>query len=215
MKYTTLIFDFDGTLADTKTSILTTVKKTQEVMNLKSANETEIVKRIGLPLKTTFEELYGLTSTELDTAITLYRSMYDEVALKTVTLFPEVYKTLQVFHNKGIKLTVASSKGKQSLVKLLENLEVSEMISYIAGEQDVENKKPAPDLVFHILKTIKDDSANTLVIGDTKYDIQMGRSAGCSTCGVTYGNGTKQELETASSTYVIDTFEKLRDIVMD
>jgi ribonucleotide monophosphatase NagD (HAD superfamily) len=52
------------------------------------------------------------------------------------------------------------------------------------------------------------------IIGDTKYDIQMGKSAGCSTCGVTYGNGTKEEIESASPSYIIETFGSLVEIAL-
>jgi phosphoglycolate phosphatase len=214
MKFDALILDFDGTIADTRASIVSTVKKTLLRMDLPPVDENEVKKRIGLSLKTTFQEVSSLEESQLDTAIHLYRSMYNDIALQTVTLFPGVFDTLQTLYDRGIKLVIASSKGKQSLAELLEHLGISSIMSCIAGEQDVRNKKPAPDLTYLILDTIRVSANKALVIGDTKYDIQMGKSAGCSTCGVIYGNGTKEEIEAASPSYVIDTFESLIEIVL-
>ena len=52
-------------------------------------------------------------------------------------------------------------------------------------------------------------ASETLVVGDMNVDILMGKNAGAKTCGVTYGNGTKEELEEAGADYIIDSFDEL------
>ena len=52
----------------------------------------------------------------------------------------------------------------------------------------------------------------TLVVGDTVYDIQMGQRAGIKTCGVTYGNGTREQMISAKADYIIDEFPQLINI---
>lgn len=215
MNYKLIILDFDGTIADTRNSILTTVKETLKNlgMPLTLDKDEEIQKLIGLPLKTTFQKIAGLEGNTLEKVIKEYRTIYDEVSLRTVSLFSGVKETLENLHSKGLKISVASSKGKKSLNNLLKNLGISHLMSFIAGEQDVKNKKPAPDMVNLILANLNINPKNTLVIGDMIYDIQMGQTANCFTCGVTYGNGTIEELQKSNPTFIINNFSELLRIL--
>lgn len=208
-----LILDFDGTIADTRLSIVATIQDTLKELGLNTVKEEEIEKRIGLPLKDTFVEVAGLEGELVDKAIKIYRSKYNEICLNTVKLFPNVKETLKKLHERGVIITVASSKGKDALNKLLKNLEISQYISLIFGEQDVVNKKPAPDMALLILKKTNSKAEDTLVVGDTIFDIGMGKAAGCKTCGVTYGNNTIEQLKEKEPDYIVDDFSKILDIV--
>ena len=72
-----------------------------------------------------------------------------------------------------------------------------------ASDDDVEDKKPAPEMVHKLLKELSVDAADTLVVGDTIYDIEMGNSAGCVTCAVVHGNHTDEMLRRAMATHVV------------
>lgn len=206
----TLILDFDGTIADTRMSIIRTIQITLHELHLALVDDMEIQKRIGLPLVDTFIEVAKITDkTLLDKAISIYREKYDVVSSETVTLFPHVRSVLQKLHKQGVCIAVASSKGKDSLLALLEKLEIKTFINIIVGEQDVEHKKPAPDMVLHILKGTQSTAENTLVAGDTIFDIAMGQAAMCKTCGVTYGNHSREVLQQQKPDYIIDDFSEL------
>ena len=69
--------------------------------------------------------------------------------------------------------------------------------------------KPDPEPVLNTLSALGFKASETLVVGDMNVDILMGKNAGAKTCGVTYGNGTKEELEEAGADYIIDSFDEL------
>ncbi|TGX80427.1 hypothetical protein E5358_12890 [Palleniella muris] len=95
----TIIFDFDGTLADTRRSIVETVFLTLSHFNLPQPSAERIQSVIGLPLRDTFTCAAGLSDEETITkCIEFYRSNYDMVCLKSVTLFPNVTDTLKAFY---------------------------------------------------------------------------------------------------------------------
>lgn len=209
----TIILDFDGTIADTQNSIIRTIQATLDELGFERANELDIKKLIGLPLKDTF--LYAAHITNevlLEQAIKLYREKYNSISLNTVELFPNVKKVLQELHNKQAIITVASSKGKNALNSLLKKLDIAQYITLVFGEEDVENKKPAPDMANLILKKTKSLPHETLVVGDTIYDVAMGQGANCVTCGVTYGNNSAIELQKQKADYVIDNFADILKI---
>lgn len=210
----TIILDFDGTIADTKYSIIQTVQATLKELGLPEANEDDIKNVIGLPLKDTFTKAAHIQDIDIiEKAITVYREKYNSISLETVCLFPNVEYVLKELYQQGKTITVASSKGKSALLLLLEKLNISQYISLIFGEQDVKNKKPSPDMALLILDKTQSVAQDTLVVGDTIYDIAMGQGANCITCGVTYGNNTKEQLESQKADYIIDDFKEILSIV--
>ena len=77
----------------------------------------------------------------------------------------------------------------------------------------MEKAKPSADPVLKTLSVTGFKASEALVVGDMNVDILMGLNAGAKTCGVTYGNGTKEELEEAGADYIIDSIEELTGIL--
>ncbi len=213
MKYSTLILDFDGTLADTSDRILQSMKFVADALQIKDIDEEQIKSLIGLPLKTTFKKAFLLEEEVMQEATLMYRTHYKEHGIDTISLFEGVKDTLFDFYRNGIRLTVASSKGRAALIKTLKKQNVYDLFSFVGGEEDAKNKKPAPDMVHLIMDAYKDPPDQCLVVGDTVFDIEMGQRARVATCGVTYGNSIKEVLEKLRPTYLVDSFKNLKEIV--
>ncbi|OJJ22092.1 hypothetical protein BKI52_08620 [marine bacterium AO1-C] len=213
MAYTTLILDFDGTIANTQKSIVQTMQYVASSLNITEVDEALIKKLIGLPLKTTFEKALLLDEESIEQATTTYRQHYNDIAIDTIDLFEGVADTLRQLHEKGIHLNVASSKGRESLVRILKKQNVYELFSFVGGEEDAKSKKPSPEIVNLIIDKFGRKLNECLVVGDTIFDIEMGQRAKVDTCGVTYGNGTSDELKKQNPNYLIDQFESLLKIV--
>ncbi|SIT17326.1 phosphoglycolate phosphatase [Zobellia uliginosa] len=213
MKYKNLILDFDGTLADTKESILQSMKFVAHSFNIDNYDEKLIENLIGLPLKTTFEKAFSIDEKLIQEATLVYRKHYNEIVIDTISLFNGVKNTLLDFHKQGINLTVASSKGKEALIKILKKQNVYDIFTFVGGEEDAKNKKPSPDIVNLIINKYNYHPSECLVVGDTIFDIEMGQRANVDTCGVTYGNNTREKLEKQKPNYIINSFKNLAEIV--
>ena len=210
-----IIFDFDGTLGDTRRNIVTTMQMTIAELHLPNRSEEECAATIGLPLAGCFRTLFPDIQDELiPRCAETYRRFFNE-NLKTIhpEAFPGVVETLSILHQKGFVLTIASSRSRNSLMELTRNMGIADYISYILGADDVKEAKPKPEPVLKTLAEMHYNAGDTLVVGDMAVDIQMGANAGTKTCGVTWGNGTKEELENAGATFVIDRMEDLIEIV--
>lgn len=114
-------------------------------------------------------------------------------------------------YKKGFLLAVASSRSRSSLLRYLDQLHITDCISCIVAADDVSHVKSAPDMVFKVLDELGGKPEESIVVGDMIYDVEMGKNAGTKTCGVTYGNGTREQLSKAD--YVIDDFAELLNIV--
>lgn len=206
-----IIFDFDGTLGDTRHNIVATMQMTIAAMGLPFRSDAECASTIGLPLYGCFEALFPNTDKSIiQQCIETYRRLFQEnmQTIKPQT-FPKVVETLSALKEKGLTLAIASSRSHASLVELTHILGISNLISYMIGADDVNKAKPNPEPVLNVLEALGYKACKTLVVGDMDVDILMGANAGTKTCGVTYGNGTKKELEEVGADYVIDSIDEL------
>lgn len=214
---TLIVFDFDGTLGDTRRNIVTTMQMTIAEMGLPERNESECASTIGLPLAGCFGALFpNLTSDMLQRCADTYRRIFSE-NLKHIRpkAFPNVVQTLAALKQQGLELTIASSRSHASLVELTHDLGMADYMAYLVGADDVVKAKPEPEPVLCTIEAMNRKSnahyeaAKTLVVGDMDVDILMGRRAGARTCGVTWGNGSREALLQAGADYIIDNMEDL------
>jgi phosphoglycolate phosphatase len=209
-----IILDFDGTLADTRGLIVKTMQQTLDALGLEPRTDDQCAAMIGLPLKQAFTDLLPMTDEMGEQCVETYRRIFNaNNALYIIPTFPNVLETLHQLHEQGYTLTIASSRSNRSLMEFVNDMHLNEVIPYVLGAEDVTHSKPYPDPVLQTLKTFDCKPEDALVVGDTWYDIEMGRRAGVRTCGVTYGNGSQEELMRAGADYLIDDFGELVKII--
>lgn len=206
-----IIFDFDGTLGDTRRNIVMTLQQTMQEMHLPVIDEARCAATIGLTLKDSFKTLFPqLTDEETEECAATYRRIFEVNKKKMAPqLFPHVAETLAELQRRGFTMTVASSRNTTSLRGFLKDMDIQQFISYVLGAEDVTKPKPDPEPVLKTLETLNIPASEALVVGDMPVDILMGRNAGTRTCGVTYGNASRQQLEKAGVDFVIDDMEEL------
>jgi len=206
-----LIFDFDGTLADTRKAIVSAKQYTMEQMGLEVLDEETCASTIGLSAKTGFRKYYPeLSEEKLDRCVAIYRKSFEEKILaEPPVLFPNVKKVLEAIYEKNIIMTVASARNRASLTGFLEKLGISGYFGYILGQEDTSFLKPHPEPVLKTLERFNIKAEDALVVGDMPMDVEMGKRAGAYACGVTYGNSERDILLAAGADFVIDDMEEL------
>ena len=211
-----IIFDFDGTLGDTRRNIIVTMQQTIEELGLETMDEDTCAATIGLPLEECFRQLYpNLADETILLCATTYRHIFNvNKKLLVPQLFPHVDETLQWLHEQGYTLAVASSREASSLREFLKDMMIDHYISHVLGANDVEHAKPHPEPVLKTLAALGMRADETLVVGDMPVDIMMGIGASATTCGVTYGNASRKQLEQACADYIIDDMAELKNIVL-
>ena len=204
-----LIFDFDGTLADTTEGIVITTQETLRLMGLPVVSAERFRPVIGLSLRDCFK--YGTETPEerLDEATEVYRRIFDGLAVPRTTLYEGVPETLEALRGRGMRLGIATSRSEPSLVMLLEEHGLRQYFEILGTVGCVSNSKPAPDLVLWVLERFGASPQESVVIGDTIYDVQMGKAAGCSTVAVPYGNHTEELLRSSSPDRIIHDLREL------
>lgn len=210
-----VILDFDGTLADTQRLIVGTMQQTIRELGLPSQTDSRCAAMIGLPLKETFTGLMDIGDDMGDRCAETYtRLFFENNKPGAVPVFPHVVETIKALHDAGILVTIASSRGRDTLVEFLREMKMEPYISFVICATDIEHAKPAPDMVLVTLDKTGISPQNAIVVGDTQFDVLMAHRAGVRAVGVTYGNGRREEFEELGTEYIIDSFYKLRGIVL-
>ncbi len=209
-----IIFDFDGTLADTYELIIKTNQAAMEAMDYPVRDEEAIRATIGLPLEAGIRALYpDLPEEALPQWCATYRRVFDVYKTQYLpVLFPEVKETLEWLRDKGFVLTVASSRQSVSLNAFLRDLGILPCFRYVLGADNVSRAKPDPEPVLKTLRDLGYLADETLVVGDMPVDIFMGARAGAKTVGVTYGNSSRAQLLEAGADFVLNHFSELQGL---
>jgi len=214
MKLKIILLDFDGTLADTQQLITNTMLEVIDKLGLEKRTLEQCATMIGLPLKQSFTDLIPMDEAVADKCVALYNEVFHQSNVPgAVPLFPKVLDTLYQLHQQGYILTIASSRSKFSLLQFVETFNLKDVISFVVSSNDVTHGKPHPEPALMTLAHFNIDPSESLVVGDTTYDIEMGQNAGSHTCGVAYGNGTQSQMENIHTEYIIDDFSRLLDVV--
>lgn len=205
-----IILDFDGTIADTRPVILNTFHRTLDAMHLPQHSDDEIAATIGLPLLKAFPVLEPMDAEKAALCTATYRRIFEDVNAEIgVPMFPHVADTLRLLHNQGCTLSIATSRGYKSVVDFIKGFHLDDIITFVIAAEDVKHAKPDAEPVIKTLKHYGMKAEDAVVIGDTHFDILMGRNAGCATIGVTYGNGSRESLIEAGADMVVDDFAEI------
>lgn len=127
--------------------------------------------------------------------------------------YPGISELLSYLQSTGIQLAVASNKYQAATEKLVAHYFPQINFTAVFGQREGVNVKPDPIIVFDILKLANVEKEDVLYIGDSGVDMQTAANAGVTACGVTWGFRPKSELEAFNPAYIVDTAEKIKELI--
>lgn len=191
-----IIFDFDGTLADSgECGILATQKAFKEC-NLPIPPKDIVNYYMGIPIEQSFHEMtkHTLDDHQFNELLHCFRQAYKIYEEQTITAFQQIDEVLNALIQEGLLLFVVSSKKTDVLHRNLQKLKLDHFFTDWIGSDQVEHYKPHPDGIFKIVERYSLDVFECAMVGDAIYDLQMGKSAGCKTVAVNWGSHSKERL---------------------
>lgn len=210
-----MVFDFDGTLADTFAGIEHCVNVALCHFGMPVVTPQTLRPTIGLSLEVVFRSVIEAEVPERRIAelVAMYRQRYPREAPGLTTLFPGVLALLETLTRQGLALAVATSKASSNILPILDALGLLGYFEVVCSDDLVRNGKPHPDMLYYIAERMNVSPEWMLVVGDTRFDIEMGGQAGAATCAVTWGNHSREQLTAVSPTYIVDTIRELEDVI--
>ena len=205
MGSTGVIFDVDGTLADT--NYLHVVAWARAFRDAgEDVAMADIHRLIGMGSDMLVEELVGH---ENDDAVEGHGKLFGEM-MPEIRAFPRAGDLLAEVHRRGAIVALASSANEEQLEAMLEAIAAPDgTIDHVVGADDVDQSKPAPDVFQAALDATGLDPSEALVVGDTVWDIEAAAKLGLKVVGVVTGGIGRLELEEAGAIAVYDDVAQL------
>ena len=189
-----IVFDWDGTLMDSEARIVACLRAAIEETGLAHRPDEALRNIIGLGLREALVTLYpDGNDQQHDDLVTHYRHHFLDSNETPSPLFDGAEQLIRDLHAQGHFLAVATGKGRQGLDKVLEETALGEYFHYTRCADETRSK-PHPQMLLEIMDWLGTEPANTLMVGDTEFDLQMARNAGARALGVSYGVHDKARL---------------------
>jgi phosphoglycolate phosphatase len=208
------VFDCDGTLVDSQHSIIASMNAGFDTLGLPRADRNDIRRVVGLPLMTAIQQLLPDASTDV---VEQVRAGYGKAwhQLRETDgldepLFPGLMPTLDQLEQDGWLLGVATGKSRRGLDGTLESHDILERFVTLQTA-DRARGKPHPEMLLNAMAETGAAPSETVMIGDTTFDIEMARNAGVIAIGVSWGYHEVEELQLAGAAKVIDSFDELAE----
>ena len=210
------MLDFDGTIARTIPAILHASEK-MLAMHGYGIDPVQVERNFGLALPEAFRCFSNdpnIDDVTMEQMIKEFNSIYKNECEPLIELFNGVIETLDTLHKSGVTLLIVSNNIRSVLDRLTARLNIAQYFDGIVCADDVVNAKPAPDIALLALERYNVKAEEALVVGDSTYDMDMGRGADCDLCGVSFGSHTPEMLRGTGARYIIDHFSELEKIVL-
>lgn len=191
-KYSSVLFDLDGTLLDTSEGILSSVSYTIKEMNFPEISEKVMKSFIGPPIQNSFKRVYNLDDETTTEAARVFRQRYSTVDLNRAKLYDEVIDLLKFLKDNHYKVGVATYKREDYAKKILDDFGISKYCDCIYGA-DFQGKYTKQDIINLCINEIEKDKSKVLMIGDTDHDKIGAEQANVDFLAVTYGFGYSKD----------------------
>ena len=216
MNYKVVMLDFDGTLARTIPAIL---HASEKMLNMHGyeINPVQVERNFGLALPEAFRCFANddnIDDKTMEQMVMEFNTIYRNECEPLIELFDGVAETLAALKRAGVILLISSNNIREVLDRLTTRLGIAKYFDGIICADDVVNTKPSPDIALLALERYNIKGSEALVVGDSTYDMDMGREAGCDLCGVSFGSHTPEMLREKGAKYVIDHYSELQKIVL-
>lgn len=208
-----ILFDFDGTVFDTVEGITKSVRYALNKVGLDA--ELESLRCFaGPPLADKFMEVYGFDRAAAEQAVRDYRERYRPIGMNECCVFPGIKELLEKLRAAGKTVGIATSKPQELAEELLRRENMLGLFQVICGSRPDGNDSAKWQVVQRAMELCGAAKENTILVGDTKYDVAGAHKVGIACVGVRYGYAAEGELEAAGADAVVEDLPELESFLL-
>lgn len=210
-----IVFDFDGTLADTKEGIISTATTVLTEWGIAPEELSRVGELIGPPFPQAYEQVFGLSHEDAVEVTERYRRIYTKRGVEAWPAFPGIPELLEELQRAGRRLVVASSKRENLVRRGLDDNGLTGFFDSIRAKgTDEESTKT--DAILAGLAELGVTPADAVMVGDRHHDVEAAAACGVPCIGVLYGNTADEaELVDAGAAAIAHTVAELRALLVE
>ncbi len=211
MKYTTVLFDLDGTLTKSEEGITKTAIYAAEKMGFTGFTQEQFKVFIGPPLYDSFRKVVGMTDEQANRAIDYYHERFERVGWAENEVYAGIPALLRSLKKNGARVAIVTAKPQIFAERIAKKFGFAPYLDDVIGP-GLNNKDSSKAAL--VRRGMEAFGGEAVMVGDRCFDIEGGRANGVDTVGVCYGYGTEEELAAAKATHIAHTVEELTDILL-
>lgn len=191
-----VIWDFDGTLADTRPIIEAGMDHALKLLGLPQSVRAEWLKYVGLPVEDGIRNTFGPLGLTVEEVLPVYRTFKHIEHEYLIKGFDGITELVKELHRRGVLQAIASSKRSEPLARQVAALEWAPYFHPLVTPDQVQRAKPHPESILKILEQLGVAAEDAVMVGDTPFDLEMAQRAGVR--GVAVGHGFYPEAALAA-----------------
>lgn len=203
-----VLFDFDGTLADSYAAIAASVNHVRAHRGKTPLEETYIRLQVGHGLHQLMRDL--LPDSDPDENARIYREHHPSVMFSHTRLLPGAMDLLRELKERGFKCGVCSNKPSAITKQLCTATGIDPYLQTVLGPEDVARPKPSPDMLNVACRNLETAKEGVLYIGDMTIDIETGKAAGIVTWAMPTGSNDAETLQKAGPDRILPDLAAVR-----
>lgn len=211
--YKAILFDLDGTLTESGEGITKSVQYALEKLGKPEPDLESLRVFVGPPLLEQFMKYADLDEETARQAVTFYRERYSVTGIFENRPYPGVEEMLAGLKKKGYILAVSSSKPEYFVKKILDHFELTDYFTEIVGSEMNGGRTGKSEVIEETLRRLhmENKREQVMMVGDREHDILGARKSGLSCLAVSYGYGSREELESAGPIQIVDSALEVLD----
>lgn len=209
--YKYIFWDFDGTIMNTYPGIIASLTYAMRFFGMEETREEVLRTFIGPPLRERIPAVFDVNELQTEVAVEKYREHYEAGGMFLCSPFPGVLDVVDAFRKAGYVQVITTSKPESMCLRILSQKGLTEAFDVIVGaslDGKIDTKQEVLEEAFRRLTDA--DKKEVVLIGDTKYDAIGAWQMGIDCIGITYGFGSREELEENQAIAVFDTIEEVQ-----
>jgi pyrophosphatase PpaX len=211
VRYSTVLFDLDGTLIDSGAMILASFRHATRTVLEREIPDAELAALVGG--MNIHEQMRTLDARRVDELVRVYRE-HNEPLHADLQAFPGVADLLGELRAQGRKLGVVTSKRRRTVDLAFAVLPIERFFDAVVTSGDTERHKPNPEPVLLALERLGAEPADAAFVGDSPFDVRAGQAADVFTVGVSWGGlHSDERLAEAGADVVVHSPEDLLDVL--
>ena len=210
-----VIFDFDGTVADTGEGILKSLQYSFEAMGDPAPDLSDLEKFIGPPVYYSYTTFYGISEDRVDLYVKKYRERYREKGIYESKVYDGVRELIISLKEKGVKVGIASSKPEQLIYAVADYLEITDLFDAIVGvKSDNSNHSTKAGLIIQAMSDMDaNDKSKVLMVGDRMFDIDGAHDSGIKCCAALWGFGSEEEFKEHNAEFIVKEPKEISNLI--
>ncbi len=208
-----VLFDLDGTLADTTGLILECFHHATRHHLGERQSEAAWLASMGRPLRVQMRS-YGRDDAEVEALVETYVEYQKVIHDDWVTSFPDAASVLTTLEARGARLALVTSKRREIALRTLACCGMSRRFPVMVCGDEVDEPKPHPEPVFRALTALGVRAGpHVIFVGDSPFDLRAGRAAGVRTAAALWGPFARADLTPEQPDYVLGSLGELLGVV--